>query len=73
MDIISKMLAVFTSIGDWLITSLQSFMNLFWTPAAESGGSGSLTVFGGLAIAGLGISVVMMLFKVIQNFLHLRG
>lgn len=67
MDIVSQVLSTFDKIGQWLITALKSFMGLFYE--AESG----LTIFGTLAVVGLGISVVLLVFRIIQNFLHLRG
>lgn len=69
---IEAITAVWTSILTWLSTSFGSLESLFWT-APTSGGTGSLTFLGILAVVSVGIGVVMMIIGVIQNFLHLRS
>lgn len=67
MEILTAILAVFTSIGTWITTNLPTFFTLFYV--AETG----LTLLGTLAVAGLGISVVFLLIGIIQRFMHFRG
>lgn len=69
---LSAITEVFTSIGTWIVSSVESMTALFWT-AGASGETGSLTLLGVLAVAGLGISVILMIVGIIQNFLHFRG
>lgn len=72
MGVLQAILDTFSGVGDWIVTAIESFVPMFWT-AGESGGAGSLTFLGVLAVAGLAISVVFLLISVIQNFLHFRG
>lgn len=72
MGVLEAILAVFTSVGEWISSGVQAMIPMFWT-AAETGTGGSLTFLGVLAVAGLAISVTFLLIGVIQNFLHFRG
>lgn len=66
-NILDAVLEVFTSIGEWITTTVPTFYGLFYN--AESG----LTLLGVLAVCGLGMSVVFLLISVIQGFLHWRS
>lgn len=66
-SIITSILAVFTMIGEWIVTSVTSLMPMFY--AADTG----LTFLGVLAVAGLAFSVVFLIIGLIQKFLHFRG
>ena len=72
MGILTAILAVFTGVGEWIITTIPKMLNLFWTPGVGDA-AGSLTMLGVLAVAGLSISVVFLLIGFIQKFLHFRG
>ena len=65
--ILAAILAVFTSIGSWVTTTLPTFFTLFYV--AETG----LTILGTLSVAGLGISVIFLLIGIIQRFLKFQG
>lgn len=71
MGILEAIFAVFTDVGEWIISSLTSLMSIFWT-AGESG-AGQLTFLGVLAVAGLAFSVIFLIIGIIQRFLHFRG
>lgn len=60
--VITAILAVFTAIGDWIVTAVQSMVPIFY---AENG----LTFMGTLAVCGLAFSVVFLLIGIIQRFL----
>lgn len=64
--ILAAILAVFSSIGTWITTSIPTFFTLFY---AENG----LTLLGTLAVCGLGISIVFLMIGIIQRFLKFRG
>lgn len=64
--ILAAIFAVFTSVGNWITTTLPTFFTLFY---ADNG----LTLLGTLAVAGLGISVVFLLIGIIQRFLKFKG
>lgn len=66
-NVLSKVLEVFTAIGTWISSAVQSIIPMFYT--AEGG----LTFLGVLAVAGLGFSVIFLVIGIIQNFLHFRG
>lgn len=66
-NVLSAILAIFSAIGDWIVSAVPKFFVLFYT--AEAG----LTFLGVLAVAGLAFSVVFLLIGIIQRFLHFRG
>lgn len=65
--IVSVIFAVFSAIAEWFSETLPTIIEMFYV--AETG----LTFLGGLAVVGLGVSVVFLLMGVISNFLHFRG
>ena len=67
MDILSAILAVFTSVGTWLSSAITSLIPIFYV--ADTG----LTFLGVLAVAGLAFSVVFLVMGIIQRFLHFGG
>lgn len=71
MGILEAIFAVFTDVGDWIISALTSLMSIFWTAGAD--GAGQLTFLGFLAVAGLAFSVIFLIIGIIQRFLHFRG
>ena len=70
MAILEAIFAVFTGVGDWIISALPSLTSIFWT---TSGDGGQLTFLGVLAVAGLAFSVIFLIIGIIQRFLHFRG
>ena len=64
--ILDAILAVFTSIGNWISTAVTSVSAMFYA-------EGALTLLGTLAVAGLGFSVIFLLINVITNFLNFRS
>lgn len=71
MAIVTAVLAVFSEIGEWIVTALNDLMSVFWV--VDASGAGSLTFLGVLAVAGLGFSVIFLIMGIIQRFLHFRG
>lgn len=71
-SIISAFTDVFQAMGTWLVSFINSIIPLFWTEGT-SGGTGSLTFLGVLAVIGLAISIFFLVMRVIENFLHLRS
>lgn len=67
MDVLTAVLAVFTSIGEWIVATIPDLLAMFYV--ADTG----LTFLGVLAVAGLGLSVIFLVIGIIQNFLHFRG
>lgn len=73
MDILTAIFGVFSKFGTWIVETIPDLLGLFWKPAAESGGTGSLTFLGILAVCGLAMSVIFLLVGLIQRFLHFGG
>lgn len=65
---LDKLFSIFSDIGQWLRGQLDVIVGLFWDAEAVQ-----LTFFGVLSLVSLGLSVVLLLIKVIINFLHFRG
>lgn len=65
---IEAVTGVFTEIGSWITTEIQSLTALFYNSTDSS-----LTFLGLLAVCGLAFSVVFLLIGIIQRFLHFRG
>lgn len=63
---------VFSAVGTWLVSMLNTIVGLFYT-AGANGAAGSLTFFGEISLIALGISVIFLIIRVVQNFLHFRG
>lgn len=72
MSILTAILAVFSGVGEWIVTTIPKMLGLFWTPGAGEA-TGSLTLLGVLAVSGLSISVIFLLIGFIQKFMHFRG
>lgn len=71
MGVLDAVMDVFGSVASWIVETVPSITSLFWT--AGTGGEGSLTFLGVLAIAGLAVSVAFLLIGLIQNFLNFRS
>lgn len=67
MGIFESIVAVWTSMMEWISTAITSAQGIFWV--AETG----LTFVGTLTVMGLSIAVVFLIIGVIQNFLRLRS
>ena len=61
--VLDSVLAVFTKIGDWISTSVNSLTPMFYN-------DGALTFMGTMCVAGLGFSVIFLLIGLIQKFLR---
>lgn len=65
---LDKLFSIFSNIGQWLRGQIDLIIGLFWNAKAVQ-----LTFFGVLSLISLGISVVLLLIKLILNFLHFRS
>ena len=66
--LIVAIFAVFGDVGAWIIEQLGLVSELFWNSTDSS-----LTFLGVLALVSLGISIIFLMIRVVQNFLHFRG
>lgn len=65
-NVLDSILAVFTSMGEWLVDSVDMMVGLFYN--AETG----LTFIGTVSICALAISLAFLLIGVVQKFLRFR-
>ena len=65
-NVLDAVLEVFEQISAWMVTAFDNITPMFY-------GADGLTFLGVLAVAGLAISVILMVIGIIQNFLHFRG
>lgn len=63
--------SVFTIVGQKLLSLFDTIISLFWSSSGS--GVGSPTFLGVMSLIALGISLALLLIKVVLNFLHLRG
>lgn len=56
---------VFTSVASWFVEVVPVIMGMFYA-------EGALTFLGVLAVAGLAISVVLLILNTCKDFLHFR-
>lgn len=68
--VLQAILAVFSSVGEWIATAFTTMEPVFWT-ATEAGGT--LTFMGVLAVASLAISVAFLILGIIQRFLKFQA
>lgn len=66
--VVTAITGVFTSIANWISTTIPSITAIFYDAEA-----GTLTFLGVLAVVALGISIFFLLMGLVQNFLHFRG
>ena len=64
--VLESVLTTLEAIANWVVESMGTLTTMFYA-------EGSLTFYGILAVAGLGISVCLLFLSIIQNFLHFRG
>lgn len=65
--VISK---IWTDVITWVVSSITALSGIFVT---ESSGVYSLTFMGEIAMISLGIGVVFLVLRFIENKLHFRG
>lgn len=66
-SVLTAILAVFTAIGNWIVTTIPALVPIFYV--AETG----LTFMGVLACCALGFSVICLILGIIQKFLKWRA
>ena len=69
---IEAITSVWSEIMAWIVEAIGSVQEVFYT-AGTSGGPGSLTFLGVLAVISVAIGIAFLVIGVIQNFLRLRG
>ena len=70
--------AIFTALSDivtgfvaMLVSLFSSVVEIFYTPGT-SGGAGSLTIVGNLALIGLGTGLVIWAFHYVRSLIRVR-
>ena len=67
MELITSITSVFTEVFGWLQTALTTVSSLFYSSTE------GVTLFGILALMGLGISIFLLIVSIISNFFRFRG
>lgn len=62
IDIVTQIMAIFTAIGNWFVSSVTSMLPIFYAP--DTG----LTIIGVLTCCGLGVSVILLVLKFVKRF-----
>lgn len=70
MTVLDSILEVFNAMGDWIGGAMEGLIPIFYTAPTTAGDSGELTFIGILAVAGLSLSIVLMLFNLVRGFLR---
>lgn len=69
--------SMFTStwegIATFIVGLFQSLVSIFYTAPTTSGGAGSLTFVGYLAIVSLGLGLVFKILGKVQGLIKMRG
>lgn len=63
-NVLTDILDVFSSVGTWIVTMVQSMIPMFYDT------TDGLTFLGVLAVAGLAFSVSFLIVGIIQKFLR---
>lgn len=63
-SVVNSILDVFSEIGSWFAETVPTFYILFYDP--ETG----LTFLGVLAVVAVGIAIILLIFRLINDFLN---
>lgn len=66
-SVITALTDVWDAVSTWLVGAFKGIMPMFYD--AESG----LTFMGVLAAASLGVGLIFLLIRIVQNFIHFRS
>lgn len=66
-NVLDAVLSVFTQVGTWIGDAVASFTPMFYSQST------GLTFLGVLAVAGLAVSICLLLISIVQRFLHFGG
>lgn len=69
---ISAFTTIWTSLMTFLVGLFPQITELFWT-AGESGGTGSLTFVGTMAVITAGVALILLVFNLIRSFFVMRA
>lgn len=64
--IITNILAVLTAVAEWFVQTVDTATGMFWNEAEQT-----LTAIGGLGVIGLGIAVILLVLRLIGDYLRL--
>lgn len=65
--LVDAVFAVFTEVGDWIVTAINQMVPIFYDPTE------GLTFMGIMATIGVGLGVILLVVGIIQSFLRLRS
>ena len=70
---VSTFVEVWTELYTFIVSQFSNITKLFYTPAAEASGTGSLTFVGVMAVIMAGVSIMLLVFNLIRSFFAMRG
>ena len=65
-NVLSAILAVFLSVGEWISSAVNTLTPMFWA-------NNSLTFVGVLAVSSLALAVSLLILYLISSFIKFRG
>lgn len=68
MSIIDSVFNVFGKVSEWFVETLPSLTSIFYNSTDNE-----LTILGVMTIAGVGISVALLLFNYVKDLISFRG
>lgn len=66
-NLVTLVLSVFTSIGDWFVETMLSLASLF--VSTGTGGEIELTLFGIMALMGVGVGTILLIINKVSDFM----
>lgn len=62
-NVLTAVFDVFTAVGDWFATAVESLIPMFYA-------NGELTFIGVMSVAGLGVSIILLILNLIGDYLR---
>lgn len=66
MNIVENVFAVFTNISEWIVSTVNAMVPVFYN--TETG----ITFLGTMALCGLGVGIILLIFNIVKSFVQFR-
>ncbi len=63
-NLVTSVFDVFSKVGEWFVEVIPSMLSIFYSETT------GLTIIGILALCGLGIGTILMVFNLVRNFFN---
>lgn len=64
VDLVTSVFNVFSKIGSWFVEVIPSMLSIFYNETT------GLTIIGILALCGLGVGTILMVFNLVRGFFN---